>query len=106
MSGNSVLAQYEHALALTRDMLAYARAGDWDNLLKLEPERSRVVDELRAQDPSPGKDAKVGRKREVISEMLRMDEEIQLLTQDWMHELRDILNSVSTEQRLSRTYGG
>ena len=106
MSGNSVLAQYEHALTLTREMLAFARAGDWDNIVKLESDRSRVVEALRAQDPSPGNDVGVSRKREVISEMLRMDEEIQLLTQDWMHELRDILNSVSTEQRLSRTYGG
>lgn len=101
-----MLAEYERALALTRDMLTFARNGDWDNLVKFESDRSRVVELLRVQDPSPAHDAGIARKREIIAEMLKMDEEIQLLSQDWMHELRDILNSVSTEQRLTRTYGG
>jgi len=87
-------------------MLTFARNGDWDNLVKFESDRSRVVELIRLQDALPVKDAGTSRKREIIAEMLKMDEEIQLLSQDWMHELRDILSSVSTEQRLSRTYGG
>ena len=101
----SVLAAYEHALSLTRDMLQFARNGDWDNLVKLESDRTRVIDELRVHDASPSRDSSAGRKREIITEILKLDEEIQVLSQDWMHELRDILGSVSTEQRLSRTYG-
>lgn len=101
-----MLAAYEHALSLTRDMLEFARNGDWDNLVKFESDRSRVIDELRLNDTAPARDDESNRKREIIAQMLRMDEEIQTLSQDWMHELRDILNSVTTEQRLSRTYGG
>jgi flagellar protein FliT len=101
----SVLAAYEHALSLTRDMLQFARNGDWDNLVKLESDRTRIIDELRAHDASPTRDASAVRKREIITEILKLNEEIQVLSQDWMHELRDILGSVSTEQRLSRTYG-
>jgi len=101
----SVLAAYEHALSLTRDMLQFARNGDWDNLVKLESDRTRVIDELRAHDAPPIGNASAQRKREIITQILKLDEEIQVLSQDWMHELRDILGSVSTEQRLSRTYG-
>jgi flagellar protein FliT len=101
----SVLAAYEHALSLTRDMLQFARNGDWDNLVKLESDRTRVIDELRVHDASPSRDSSAARKREIIIEILSLDAEIQVLSQDWMHELRDILGSVSTEQRLSRTYG-
>ncbi|MCC7549323.1 MAG: flagellar protein FliT [Burkholderiales bacterium] len=100
-----MLAAYEHALSLTRDMLTFARNGDWDNLVKFESDRSRVIDDLRTHDPSPARDGTASRKRDIVAQILKMDEEIQLLSQDWMHELRDILNSVSTEQRLSRTYG-
>ena len=45
------------------------------------------------------------RKREVIAEMLRGDEQIQALTQDWMHELREVLGNINAEQRPSRTNG-
>ena len=41
----------------------------------------------------------------MIPRCCRLDEQIQLLTQDWMHELREVLGSISTEQRLNRTYG-
>jgi len=101
----SVLAAYEHALSLTRDMLESARNGNWENLVKLESDRARIIDQLRAQDTPPSRDASAGRKRELITELLKLDEQIQVLSQDWMHELREILGSVSTEQRLSRTYG-
>jgi hypothetical protein len=40
-----------------------------------------------------------------MEQILRHDEQVQLLTQDWMHELREILGSVSQEHRLHRTYG-
>jgi hypothetical protein len=71
-----------------------------------ERERSALVDRLRLEDPDPGSDAATrNRKREVIETMLRLDDQIQLLTQDWMHELREVLGSISAEQRLNRTYG-
>jgi hypothetical protein len=65
-----------------------------------------LVDQIKAQDPDPMRDPQTrGRKREIMEQILRHDEQIQLLTQDWMHELREILGSVSQEHRLHRTYG-
>jgi flagellar protein FliT len=106
VQGEGVLQAYERALSLTQAMLDSARKGDWDELVRLEGERSRLVEQIRHEDPEPGRDAtRVGRKRQIMTEMLQADEQVQLLTQDWMHELREVLGSVSTAQRLTRTYG-
>lgn len=106
MESPGVLQCYEQALEATRAMLEAAQKGDWDTLVQRERERSVLVDRLRLEDPDPGSDASSRkRKRELVETMLRLDEQIQLLTQDWMHELREVLGSISAEQRLNRTYG-
>jgi hypothetical protein len=106
VEAQAVLSCYERALSLTHAMLEAARRSDWDELVRLEGERSRVVDQIRVEDPDPARDPDlVARKRSIMTEMLRADEQVQLLTQDWMHELREVLGSISTTQRLTRTYG-
>ncbi len=101
-----MLQAYERALALTHSMLEAARRGDWDELVRIEGERARVVEQIRTEDAEPARDPRqAGRKREIMAEMLRTDEQVQLLTQDWMHELREILGSISTAKRLTKTYG-
>jgi hypothetical protein len=97
---------YERVLELSRAMLEAARKSDWDQLVALERERAQVVEDIRIGDPEPGRDPGTReRKRELIQAVMQCDEQIALLTQDWMHELREVLGSISAEQRLSRTYG-
>lgn len=97
---------YERMLELSRAMLEAARGSNWDQLVALERERTHVVEQLRHADLDPGQDPAIrARKRDVIQAVLQCDEQIALLTQDWMHELREVLGSISAEQRLSRTYG-
>jgi flagellar protein FliT len=97
---------YEQVLEMTHAMLDAARKGDWDRLVQSERDRDRLVEEIKRQDPDPARDvATRARKREIIVQILQGDEQIQMLTQDWMHELREVLGSIQTEQRLSRTYG-
>jgi hypothetical protein len=89
---DAVLPLYERALALTHAMLDAARKADWDQLVRLEGERSQVVDQIRRDEPDPARTpALVARKRELMTEMLHVDEQVQLLMQDWMHGLRDVL---------------
>jgi hypothetical protein len=102
----SPIAAYEQALELSRAMLDAAHKSDWDRLVALERERSRVIDHIRTTDMDPGRDlATLDRKRELILAIKQCDEQVQLATQDWMRELREVLGSISTEQRLTRTYG-
>ena len=102
----TIMQRYEQALELTRAMLEAARRSDWDGLVGLEKERSALVDQLRELDVNPARDAETReQKRQVLRDIMECDEQIQILTQDWMRELREILGSVSAEKRLSRTYG-
>ena len=105
MESPSVLQSYERALELTRAMLEAAQKGDWDALVEYEAQRAIVIDRLRQDDPDPAREqAARERKRELIISMLRLDEQIQLLTQDWMHELRDVLGNLHAEQRQNRSF--
>jgi hypothetical protein len=106
MSSDAIMQRYDKALELTRAMLEAAQKSDWDRLVALEKERSALIDQLRELDVNPARDAQDReRKRELIRDIMRSDEQIQLLTQDWMRELREVLGSISVEQRLIRTYG-
>ena len=107
MTGELLIMQrYEKALELTRSMLDAAQKSDWERLLGLERERTTVIDELRNLDRDPNRDAREReRKRTLLCEIMQFDEQIEILTKDWMRELREVLSSISAEQRLSRTYG-
>ena len=98
--------RYENALALTRAMLEAAQKSDWERLVQVERERTGVINELRELDRDPARDAADReRKTALLREIMRLDEQIEILTQDWMRELRDVLGSINAEERLARTYG-
>jgi flagellar protein FliT len=85
----AVLELYERVLALTRDMLEAARRSDWDGLVQRERERAGMVDQLKELDPDPGRDSAMrDRKHAIILDILKCDEQIQVLSQDWMHDAR------------------
>jgi len=101
-----IMQRYEKALELTRRMLDAAQKSEWARLVALEGERATLIDQLRALDREPPRDARErDRKRALLREIMQFDEQIEILTQDWMRELREVLGSISAEQRLSRTYG-
>ncbi len=96
---------YARALALTEQMVDAARSAQWESLVTLERERDALVDMLRREDTEPPRSARWReRKRELIARMLGLDEEVRTLTEDWMHELRDILANVSIERKVTKTY--
>ncbi len=96
---------YTHALGLTEQMLDAAQKGDWDRLVKVEIERGRLMDHLRDTDcDPPAANAALIQQREIIESILAQDQQIKMLTQDWMHELRDILGSSTAQRLLNRTY--
>ena len=101
-----IMQHYEKALALTRGMLEAAQKNEWDRLMELERERATLVDRLRDLDRDPSPDTREREhKRDLLREIMQSDEQIEILTRDWMRELREVLGSISAEQRLSRTYG-
>ncbi|MCE2949239.1 MAG: flagellar protein FliT [bacterium] len=101
----SALQAYEDALELTERMLSCARSAQWDRLVELEKERGALLEEIARRGPDAGHvAADRDGKRRILQRMIACDQEIAALTQDWMGELRQILNSVDTRQKLERAY--
>lgn len=100
-----VVNAWQEVLALTERMLDAARKSDWDGLVELEQQRGHLIDDIGQleKDPATARSHR-DRKRALIQAIMGRDDEIRMLTQDWMRELREILASVNTEQRLSKTY--
>lgn len=102
----SMLDDYEEALRLSERMLACAREAQWDELVAVEQARAAVLDRLRGREGGPESDPGLrARKREALARMLACDEEVGTLTQDWMRELRAVLDAEQTRDRLQRAYG-
>lgn len=96
---------YAQALALTDQMLDAARKSEWDRLVQLEIVRGRILDEIREANQGPPTSYESGlERRALIEAILERDQKIKLLTQDWMHELRDILGSATAQRLLNKTY--
>lgn len=86
-------------------MVDAARAAQWEALVGVERERDALVETLRREDTEPPKSARWReRKRDLLARMLALDEEVRTLTEDWMHELREILANVATERKVNKTY--
>jgi len=100
-----IVLQWDEVLALTDRMLDAARKSDWDGLVEFEQQRGRLLEDIRLHEADAvHAQQHRNRKRELLQVIMTRDDEIRLLTQDWMRELRDILASVNTEQRLSKSY--
>lgn len=98
---------YGRLWTLTRSMLDAARNNAWDDLVEIEKKRAELLDELAKSDVSDITDLALNaRKAELIRNILACDEETRILTESWMVELRQILDSIGTEKKLNDTYAG
>lgn len=93
---------YQDAWRLTQDMLAAARARDWERLVELERRRDRCLAGI-GQDGMAGSDS-VEQISQYIRHILQADKEIMQLTQGWMGELKGLLHSVGNEKKLHDAY--
>jgi hypothetical protein len=102
----STLKAYEEALELTERMLSCARSAQWDQLIELEKARGAILEVIGRGTPHAGRDRGDERdgKRSILQRMIVCDQEIAMLSQDWMAELRQILNAADTRDKLERTY--
>ncbi|MFN7753948.1 MAG: flagellar protein FliT [Pseudomonadota bacterium] len=100
------LDDYQEALRLSEEMLACARESRWDDLVAAEQARAGVLDRLRELEGRPETDRVLrSHKREALARMLACDEEVSTLAQDWMRELRAVLDAEQNRDRLQRAYG-
>ncbi len=93
-----LLNYYEAIERASADMLAAARAGNWDEVVKLEGACVLLISQLKnaAQGPGidealPGSVAAAKAKSRVMQRILINDAEIRHLAEPWLQELDDTL---------------
>jgi flagellar protein FliT len=106
MNSEEVIALYEAVASLTGQMLDAARSSDWDQLTVLESQCARYVETLKHDEPPAAMTRDVREQKvRIIKKILADDREIRQLTQPWMEQLSALINSTSTERKLSQAYG-
>ena len=106
MDSQEIISLYETVADIVDQMLAAARAGDWDHLSELETHCARHVQTLRNDESPIALSGPIReRKVEIIHKILADDREIRNLTEPWMAQLSALMNSASAERKLSNAYG-
>lgn len=102
---SEILGIYERISALTGEMLAVARAGDWERLVALERDCSALIAHLPASESEATADPEfLSRKAAIIRKVLGDDAEIRLLVEPWLGQLESLLGATRSERRLRETY--
>lgn len=107
MDNQEILAVYETIAEITDQMVMAARTGDWEQLAALESRCSSQVDIIRQNEEPPQTLSDLARERKVniIKKILADDREIRSITEPWMERLATLIDSASTERKLSQAYG-
>ena len=100
-----VLDLYGSISVKTGEMLAAAKASDWERLIALERDCRALLEALKATDVGPAAGALfVQRKVAHIRKALADDAEIRKLTEPWMAQLETYLGNARQQRRLRRAY--
>ena len=96
MSSSSVLSYYEAIEKASADMLDAARAGDWDQVVKLEGACVLLISQLKqaARDTPLGQD-EARTKSRIMQRILVNDAEVRNLAEPWLPDLHRLLQGRS-----------
>ena len=96
MSSSSVLSYYEAIEKASADMLDAARAGDWDQVGKLEGACVLLISQLKqaARDTPLGQD-EARTKSRIMQRILVNDAEVRNLAEPWLPDLHRLLQGRS-----------
>jgi flagellar protein FliT len=105
MDQEELLASYEAAARITAEMLAAARASQWERFSALEMTCASEIHRLKFSDsPKPLSALQRNRKIEVIMRILADDREIRLVTEPWMSRLSSLFGGTTAMPKLARAY--
>ncbi len=87
-----LLTYYKAIEQASADMVAAARAGDWDQVVKLEGACVLLISQLRTAAQSAQLDAEAARaKSRIMQRILVNDAELSRLTEPWISDLDRVL---------------
>lgn len=106
MSSSQAIENYELLSALTGQMREAAVRGEWEQLISIEHECSKLVASMKQVDAEVKlNESEHQRKIQLINKILADDAEIRVTTQLWMNQLQLLMKSNAQEQRLLNAYG-
>lgn len=106
MNSFELMSIYEKVDELTSNMLSAAQSANWDLLSQLENDCSGQVsilknNELQSELPVDLKTKKIT----IIKNILANDRAIREITEPWMQELSNLMQSSHTARKLTQSYG-
>ncbi len=106
MNNDQIIAIYEDAFRLTREMLLAARDSDWERLVACEKDcAARLAPLVHDQPAQAPTSAFQQRKASLIRAMLHDDAQIRLLVDPWLARLATLIGDSHRQSRLHQTYG-
>ena len=92
--GNSLLSYYEAIEKASAEMLAAARAGNWDEVVKLEGACAVLIAQLKnAAQSNELQKAEAKEKSRIMQRILLNDAEIRHLAEPWLEDLDHLLGA-------------
>jgi len=99
-----LIEDYQSLSGITEQMRDAAVGGEWDRLIALEKECKRKVEEIKPRDCIPSDPDDRAKKMALLKKILADDADIRNRTENWMEQLKRIMQSTRSEQRLQQTY--
>jgi flagellar protein FliT len=105
MEHQDTIVIYETVAEITKKMLLAAKQQDWDTLAELEANCAQQVVTLKLTESTLPLPSDVrARKLASIKSILADDREIRNIVSPWMMKLNSLMNSLHTENKLTRVY--
>lgn len=107
MNNSQSINIYENILNTTNKMLTAAQNNEWDQLIDLEQECRKLTDKLMSNNTEHElnlSEELQQQKVKIIQQVLANDAQIRTITEPWMAQLQDILNTTKCERNLQQTY--
>lgn len=105
VDASPAITNYELLSSLTSEMREAAEHGNWDQLISIEHQCSKLVAEMRILDAEATlNESELQQKDQLIRKILIDHEVIKKFTQAWMGELEQSMQSNHQELRLKQAY--
>ena len=105
MNNSQSINIYENILNTTNKMLAAAQNNEWDQLVELEQECRKLTDKLIANNTEHDLSEELQQQKvKIIHQVLANDAQIRTITEPWMVQLKNIINTAKCERNLQQAY--
>lgn len=105
MDHKQIIATYEAILIITNKMLTAAEDNEWEKLIKLEKECRKLTKNLVTSNSDYVlSDELLKKKINIIHQVLANDAKIRSITESWMDNLQNMINTAGRKRNLHQAY--